>query len=356
MIFNAYKILLIVMLAMVALCLASGCNTVGYYAQSIQGHLSLMGQRESIQDLLNHKNLDKKHRHQLETALSIRQYASEHLHLPENGSYSSYVKLDQPYIVWNVFATPELSMQPHHWCFPIVGCVAYRGYYSEKKAAHFAASLKDQGLDVFVGGSPAYSTLGWFDDPILSSMMNRGNILLAELIFHELSHQVLYFKNDVAFNEAFADSVGEFGVYQWLSDTQPEALSRYKIWLTRKDEFLQLIHQTTSQLRTLYSSNLENHDKRIQKKEIIQSLRDQYSDLKTQWKGFSGYDKWFESPINNARLASIAVYRDRVPDFNRWINACDGDLERYYASMKTLKNFDASERHQRLRNIAKCTP
>ena len=329
---------------------------MGYYAQSIQGHLSLMGRREPIQDLLDDKDLDEQHRQQLETALSIRRYASEHLHLPKNDSYSSYVKLDQPYVVWNVFATPELSMQPHNWCFPIVGCVAYRGYYSEEKATHFAASLKDQGLDVFVGGSSAYSTLGWFDDPILSSMMNRGNILLAELIFHELSHQVLYFKNDVAFNEAFADSVGEFGVYQWLSDTQPEALSRYKAWLTRKDEFLQLIHQTTTQLRTLYSSNLEDNDKRIQKKEIIQSLRDQYSDLKKQWKGFSGYDKWFELPINNARLASIAVYRDRVPDFKRWINACGGNLERYYASMKMLKNLDTSERHQRLKGIAKCTP
>lgn len=327
---------------------------MGYYIQSIHGHLSLMTQRETIKDLLKRKDLEQNHRKQLEQALEIRRYASERLFLPDNGSYSSYVELDKPFVVWNVVAAPELSLQPYEWCFPVVGCVSYRGYYSEEKARHFAASLKKQGLDTYVGGSPAYSTLGWFDDPILSSMMNRGNILLAELIFHELAHQVLYFKNDADFNEAFADSVGEFGVYQWLTETQPEALPRYKTWLTRKDQFLHLIHETSDQLRAMYSADLSDPEKRLRKTKIIQSLHNNYSALKVEWNGFKGYDQWFKTPINNARLAAVAVYRDYVPYFKRWIDACNGDLKRYYSSMKKLKNMGKEERHQHLREVAKC--
>ncbi len=313
-----------------------------------------MGQRKPIKDLLNNKDLDESSRTQLKNAIAIRQYASERLFLPDNDSYSSYVKLEKPFVIWNVVAAPELSLEPHEWCFPVVGCVSYRGYYSEENAKKYAASLKKQELDIYVGGSPAYSTLGWFDDPILSSMMNRGNILLAELIFHELAHQVLYFKNDAEFNEAFADSVGEFGVYQWLKDTQPEALPRYKAWLQRKDQFLHLVHNTSDQLRAVYSSNLTDADKRSRKHEIIQSIYDKYSALKTKWDGFTGFDKWFETPINNARFAAIAVYRDHVPDFKRWIDACNGDLKRYYSAMKKLKNIQKDERHQRLSQTAEC--
>jgi len=313
-----------------------------------------MGQRKPIKNLLNDNNLEESSRTQLKNAIAIRQYASKRLFLPDNDSYSSYVKLEKPFVVWNVVAAPELSLEPHEWCFPVVGCVAYRGYYSEEKAKKYTAGLIKQELDVYVGGSPAYSTLGWFDDPILSSMMNRGNILLAELIFHELAHQVLYFKNDTEFNEAFADSVGEFGVYQWLKDTQPEALPRYKAWLKRKDQFLHLVHNTSDQLRAVYSSNLSDAVKRSRKHEIIQSMRNQYSALKTKWDGFTGFDKWFETPINNARLATIAVYRDHVPDFKRWIDGCNGDLKRYYSSMKKLKNIPKDERHQRLSKTAEC--
>ena len=351
---NPYKALLLSVLSIGGLGLFSACSTVGYYAQSIHGHLSLMGQRKPIKNLLNNKNLEESSRTQLKNAIAIRQYASERLFLPDNDSYSSYVKLEKPFVVWNVVAAPELSLDPHEWCFPVVGCVSYRGYYSEENAKKYAAGLKKHPLDIYVGGSPAYSTLGWFDDPILSSMMNRGDILLAELIFHELAHQVLYFKNDAEFNEAFADSVGEFGVYQWLADTQPEALPRYKNWLNRKDQFLHLLHSTSDQLRAVYSSNLSDADKRSRKHEIIQSIHDKYSALKTKWSGFTGFDKWFETPINNARLAAIAVYRDRVPDFKRWIDACNGDLKHYYASMKKLKNMQKDERHQRLSKTAEC--
>jgi len=351
---NPYKILLILALTSVGLYLFSGCSTMGYYAQSVQGHLSLMGQRKPIEDLLKHEGLKEDRRMQLKNAIAIRQYASDRLFLPDNGSYSSFVELEKPFVVWNVVAAPELSMEPHKWCFPVVGCVSYRGYYSEEDAKKFAASLKEDGLDIFVGGSRAYSTLGWFDDPILSSMMNRGDILLAELIFHELSHQVLYFKNDAEFNEAFADSVGEFGVYQWLADTQPESLPRYETWLKRKDQFLHLVHETSDQLRAMYSSDLTDAQKGAQKAQVIQSMRDRYSTLKITWDGFKGYDKWFETPINNARLAAIAVYRDRVPDFKRWIDACDGDLERYYSAVKKLKKMDKDERHRRLSIVTEC--
>ena len=342
--------------AFAALCLFSGCGTMGYYAQSIHGHLALMNQREPIEALLTHEDILQNRRDQLETALAIRRYASERLFLPDNGSYSSFVELENPFVVWNVVATPELSLQAREWCFPVVGCVSYRGYYSEEKAQRFAADLIDQGLDVYVGGSPAYSTLGWFDDPILSSMLDRGNIRLAEVVFHELAHQILYFKNDAEFNEAFADSVGEFGVYQWLHDTHPEAVQSYKIWLGRKNQFLHLLRDTSNQLRAAYSAELSDAKKRTRKQAIIQSMRDNYTALKSSWNGYAGYDKWFEKPVNNARLASVAVYRDLVPDFKRWIDACDGDLKRYYSAIKRLQKLGKKERHQRLSGMAECQP
>jgi predicted aminopeptidase len=313
-----------------------------------------MGQREPIEALLANKDLPEKRRKQLKTALSIRQYASERLFLPDNGSYSNFVELEKPYVVWNVVAAPELSMQPESWCFLVVGCVSYRGYFSEEKATNFAANLKDKGLDVYVGGAPAYSTLGWFDDPVLSSMMNRGDILLAEVVFHELAHQVLYFKNDVEFNEAFADSIGEFGVYRWLRETNPKALPRYDNWLRRKDQFIHLLHATSDQLKSVYSAEISDAEKRTRKNKIIKAMHYQYINLKTQWGGYAGYDKWFKQPVNNARLASVAVYRDLLPDFKRWIDACDGDLERYYATMRNLKKLDKDERHKLLKKVAEC--
>ncbi len=331
-----------------------GCSTLGYYSQSVRGHLSLLSKQRPVAKVVSDEAIDEKRREQLKLALEIRDYASKRLKLPDNDSYRQYVELGRPYVVWNVVATPELSLEPLKWCFPVVGCLSYRGYFKQAAAEAFAEPLKQQGNDVMVRGVRAYSTLGWFDDPLLSSMLDQGSLATAEVIFHELAHQIIYAKNDTVFNEAFASTVGELGVKQWLADLHPERLADYRQALGRRDQFLQLLRGTSDALRALYGSDISDDEKRWQKKVILARLRSDYEALKQRWRGFDGYDQWFSTPVNNARLISIAVYRDRVPDFMRWFDACGQDFERFYAAVKRMGSMEQAQRHQRLTGPADC--
>ncbi len=331
-----------------------GCSTLGYYYQGARGHLDLIARREPIDSLLANGELTDERRHQLAQAAEIRRYGVERLGLPDNDSYKSFVELGRPYVVWSVVAAPEFSLRPKEWCFPVVGCVSYRGYFDEAEAQAFGESLRAEGFEVFVGGVQAYSTLGWFADPLLSSMVDRGAMLTAEVVFHELAHQVLYFPHDTDFNEAFATVVGEAGVRQWLKETSPEDLPKYVAWLSRKDDFIALLKATSDELRALYAQALPEAEVRARKAAVLDGLRDRYAVLKQRWGGFSGYDRWFEQPVNNARLASVAVYRDLVPEFTRWLDACGGDFRRYYAAMAAFKSLDKAARHARLRGPATC--
>ncbi|MGF1645189.1 MAG: aminopeptidase [Thiotrichales bacterium] len=332
-----------------------GCGTLEYYTHSARGHLDLMSRRVAIDEWVRREDLDADRRQQLIAALEIRDYASRRLGLPENGSYQSYVELGRPFAVWSVVAAPELSLKPKEWCFPVVGCVSYRGYFDEARAEQFAESLRAEGYEVFVGGVQAYSTLGWFADPLLSSMVDRGEVLMAEVVFHELAHQLLYFAHDTEFNEAFATVVGEQGVRRWLAETAPEDLTQYESWLSHKDDFIGLLKSTSEQLRAVYADEaLSEGQKRERKAASYAELRLRYEALKQRWDGFSGYDRWFERPVNNARLASIAVYRDLVPEFTRWLASCDYDFERFYIAMAPFKTLEKSERHDRLKQSAQC--
>jgi predicted aminopeptidase len=341
-------------LIMVSSCV--GCSQLGYYAQGVQGHLALMSQRESIAEVLDQNRAAVQDRAMLQSVLSLRDFAWEQLGLPENGSYRNFVNLEGEAVVWNVVATPAFDIKPKEWCFPIAGCVSYRGYFSHLNALKFAAKLRDDGYDAAINPVPAYSTLGWFDDPVLSTMMRRGEILLAETIFHELAHQRLYVKNDSVFNEAFASAVGEAGVRVWLASLQREDdLVRYESHLDRKEDFLTLLRQTADQLRVLYRQKLPEAELRKRKADIFANLKSSSAELKQNtWQGYAGYDRWFDRELNNAHLAAIAVYRDRVPDFERWMVACEGNFERFYAAMDRLAALDKSQRHSRLRGPADC--
>ncbi len=333
----------------------SGCSATGYYLQSIRGHLDLMSKRQPIEQLLTAGNLSDKRQKQLRQALAIRRFASKELGLPDNGSYTSFVELDRPFVVWNVVAAPTFSLTPKRWCYPMVGCLSYRGYYHEADAKAFAASIDPNQFDVTVGGSRAYSTLGWFDDPLTSPMVDHGAILLAEVIFHELAHQVLYFRNDTAFNEAFASTVGEQGVRRWLAERSPQALARYETYLQRKNRFVGLLTETADALKQLYASNLTPVRMQQQKAALFQQLKKRYESVKkNEWGGYDGYDRWFEKPLNNARLVSIAVYRDKIPDFLRWLDACDQDFQRFYATIQTFKPLSVAQRSRRLMGPATC--
>ena len=337
------------------LCSTIGCSTVGYYAQSARGHLSLLARREPVAEVIADKRTSEQRRRQLQLATEIRDYASTELKLPDNGSYRDYVELGRPYVVWNVVATPELSLEPLRWCFPVVGCLTYRGYFDRAAAEAYAEPLRRQGNDVMVRGVRAYSTLGWFDDPLLSSMLDQGSVATAEVIFHELAHQIIYARNDTVFNEAFASTVGELGVKRWLSSEHPERLHDYLAALKRRDQFLELLRRTSDALRALYASDVDDEKKREGKRRLLATLREDYETLKRGWGGFKGFDGWFDTPVNNARLISIAVYRDRVPDFLRWFDACGRDFPRFYQAVKRMGKMPQDERHRVLTGPASCS-
>ncbi len=332
----------------------TGCFPAEYYAQSAVGHLRLMAQREPIRELLESPDTEPQLRERLQEALAIREYASEKLGLPRNGSYTSYVELTKPYVVWSVVATDEFSMDPIQSCFPVVGCVTYRGYYDEAAAEAYADELRQQGKDVFVGGVQAYSTLGWFDDPVVSSMLDRGDILFAEVVFHELAHQVLYVDDDTRFNEAFATVVGEYGVRQWLRETNPDALPKYERWLEKKADFIVLLRGAGDDLRKVYAAGGSEDEKRKAKERVLLKLSQDYETLKQRWGGFDGYDRWFKQPVNNARLASVAVYRDLVPFFEKWLQACEGSIPRFMGALSVMDSGSVTARLERLKGEPEC--
>jgi predicted aminopeptidase len=327
----------------VALIAASGGGC--YLLESAQGQLALMSKREPISGVIDKPGTPAALRAQLESVTAIRTFASRELGLPDNGSYKKYADIGRPYVVWNVVAAPEFSVDPERWCFPIVGCVAYRGYFVESRARRFAAGLHAKGFDVVVGGVAAYSTLGHFDDPILSSMVNWDDVELAAIIFHELTHQLLYVPNDASFNEALATTVEEEGVRRWLeAQGRDKDLSNHLLEHARYLEVIALMTGTRNGLRTLYASGLPPPLMRERKREAFDALRGSYAALRAQWGGRAPFDAWFAQDINNAHLASIATYFTCVPGFQRELQAVDGSLPAFYRRVRELAKLPQSER------------
>jgi predicted aminopeptidase len=341
------------MLAGALLLGAVSCTEVGYYAQCVEGHVGLLARRQPIEAVLADPATAAEVKGKLATVLRIRDFASSGLALPENGSYRCYADLGRPEVVWNVVAAPEFSLAPKTWCFPVAGCVSYRGYYDEAAARRMGARLQAQGYDVHVYGVSAYSTLGWFDDPVLNTFLDRSDAGLAALVFHELAHQRLYLKDDSAFSEAFATAVEEEGVARWLRREGREAeLDGWRQAKEREGEFAALLLEARRRLEALYASPGDDAARRAGKARVFAELRQAYGALRERWGGYAGYDRWFERPLNNARLASVATYRDRVPAFAALLTREGGDLERFYARAAELGRLPAAERQTRFSALA----
>jgi predicted aminopeptidase len=306
------------------------CSSVSYYAQGVVGHASLMLAREPVDEVI--KTADESLRKKLIISKKIRKFSVAELSLPDNKSYTSYVELMSSSSVWNIVAAKELSLIPKQWCYLVIGCASYRGYYSKQSADRYAKKLKNEGYDVLVAGVTAYSTLGFFDDPLTSAMLDRGDAALAELIFHELSHQKIYIKNNTRFNEAFATVVGEQGAILWLKKTQRNNLLKdYKERLLVQADFVGLVSDTKNKLEILYKSSLSDDIKRQKKQLIFELMKREYEEIKViKWKGKAWYRHWFAKPLNNARLVSVATYYDLVPSFVKLFEACDKDFLRFY--------------------------
>ncbi len=331
--------------ASASLTVMAGCAQLGYYTQAMQGHFTLLAEAKPIDHWLADPGVTNDLKMRLKRARDIRAFAARELALPDNGSYTKYADLKRPYVMWNVVATPELSLTPERWCFPVAGCVHYRGYYNREEAQAFADNLSRQNLDVRVTGVPAYSTLGWFNDPVLSTFISYPEAELARLIFHELAHQVAYAPGDSQFNESFATAVEEIGVRRWLeAHGNDQMREQYSIYRQRKEEFLQLLSTYGRQLDDNFRSPVSDADKRANKAAIFADLQRHYERIKhDRWGGYAGYDRWFGERMTNAHFALISTYHDLVPAFRAMLEK-EPQLPAFYRAVRTLAKMDKSAR------------
>jgi predicted aminopeptidase len=333
-----------------AVCAAlTGCTTLGYYAHLAAGEMAVLRARVPIKKVIANPDVAPALRTRLELALRARAFASTTLKLPRNKSYTTYADIHRPFVMWNVFATPALSLKPVEHCFLFAGCVAYQGFYRHDRAKARADTLAKQGDDVWIGGVPAYSTLGHFADPLLSTMDHWSDDEMIGMIFHELAHQQFYVKNDTAFNESFATFVQREGLKQWHADNHLPPPDPTEV--ARRKQFTELALATREKLNALYASDLSDAAKREHKAQIFADMRRHYEHLRdTEWHGHAGYDHWFDTPPNNAKLLPFGLYDRGVPAFAALFKRCGGDWTRFYAAVRKIGREPAAQRDAFLGN------
>ena len=347
------SVLATAVLAAGALCLTSGCGTIAYYAQAAGGHLDLMQRARPVADWLADEATPAPLRERLLLSQRMRDFAVTSLALPDNGSYRRYADLERGAVVWNVVAAPELSLTLKSWCFPVLGCVGYRGYFDRNDADALATRLEAEGWEVRVYGVPAYSTLGWTDwiggDPLLNTFVHWPEGELARLIFHELAHQVAYARDDTTFNESFATAVEHIGGARWLErHASPAARAEYAALQSRREDFRALTLKTRRELEAVYTGALSDAAKRQRKAEVLAAMRAEYASIKAErWGGYAGYDEWF-ARANNAALGVQAAYFELVPAFERLFEAQGGDFPAFYAEVRCLADLPKDQRRARL--------
>ena len=323
----------------------SGCVNLPYYAQAIDGHVNVLRQSQPISTIIANPDTDSNLKRTLTKVLTLREFASHELKLPNNQSYTKYADLKRPYAVWNVFAAPELSIELKKWCFVKAGCVGYRGFFSQASAQRNAKKLREDGYDVHVGGVRAYSTLGWFSDPVLNTFIGYSELELARLIFHELAHQVVYVPGDTVFNESFATAVEREGIKRWLvKNNATTEHAAYKAQLKRQTIFNSLVLHHRDRLAMLFSSNKGEAEKRTGKARILDDLQEQFSLLKTSNVKFASYDRWFAQPLNNALLATISIYTQLIPAFQALLAQQNGDMAQFFEVVKEISKLPKEKR------------
>ena len=329
--------------AAACLLLISGC----YYTQALRGQLEVMGKSEPIAEVLADPDTPEALARRLELVADAREFSITELGLPDNGSYTTYTDLERDFVVWNVFATPEFSLRPKQWCYPIVGCVAYRGYFREAAAVSTAERLAEAGYDVHLGGVSAYSTLGRFEDPVLNTMMRWDDIQLVSVLFHELAHQVLYIKGDTAFNESFATAVEEIGVERYLeSRGMEDAFASYEERKELRRRLMTLVDAARTDLETYYAETIDDDEKRLLKEHRLEALT---ADLRAELeRSGRDADAFLARPFNNARMVPFALYEGRLPEFRQLLDNCNGDLGCFYDEVRRISELEPVERNRAL--------
>jgi len=318
-----------------------------YYLQAIRGHGELMSRRQSFGEIIEDQQTPDELKRRLQVVAEAREFAVDELGLPDNDSYRSYADLERDYVVWNVFAAPEFSLQAKTWCYPVAGCVAYRGYFSEQSARKLAARLRERGYDVAVGGVAAYSTLGRFADPVLNTMLRWPDAELVATIFHELAHQKLYIKGDTGFNESFATAVADYGLAAWLQARgQDEQLDAYRRTRELRRAVMEKIVGARDELAELYARDVDAQQMRMEKRRILDSLSDAAARLIREFGSSS--PNWLAPPLNNARLVSLNLYEGRLDAFEGLLRNCNHSLDCFYAETGMLAELPPAERDARL--------
>ena len=341
--------------------LAAGCSHLGYYGQAVAGHMDLLHRAQPVAELIADPATAPALRERLALAQRMRDFAVTELGLPDNRSYRSFSDLQRPAAVWNVVAAPELSLTLKTWCFPVAGCVGYRGYFDRRRAEATAARLRAAGYEVLVYPVPAYSTLGWLDwlggDPLLSTFIGWPEGELARLIFHELAHQLVYVRDDMTFNESYASAVDRLGVQRWLAaHGSPAAHEAHARFEQRRAQFRALVQAARSELEAVYASGRPAAEQRAAKAEVYARLRAGHRRLRDgEWGGFAGHDAWFAN-ANNAALGIFAAYDDLVPGFEGLYRRCGGDFVCLHDQARQLAGLPKDERHARLRAAAQHGP
>lgn len=336
----------------VLILLLSGCGSYDYYRNAASGHFEILRKAEPVEDVIARETTSPKLKKALVQLQQARDFAVKELYLPDNGSYRHYADIDRTCVTWNVIATEEFSVEPEEWCFPVAGCVSYKGFFARQDAKNFSAKLQAQGMDTFVAGALAYSTLGWFDDPILNTMLDHGETSCIEVLFHELAHQKLYIQDDTAFNEAFATAVAEEGMRRWFATTgNHEAYEKFLAFRRQQNQCNALILDTREKLDSLYHRKIGLEQKRKEKQKIFRRLKADYENLQEEWHGDDRYDAWMALDLNNAHLSLVATYNNLVPIFHQILVQSRDDMEIFYARVSTIASQPFGERHLTLQEI-----
>lgn len=325
--------------------LLCGCADLGYYWHSARGHMDVMKQRVEISKLLADESLDARLRERLLLVRQIREFSIERLSLPDNGSYRSYVDLGRPWLIRNLFAAPEFSTRLHQWCYPIIGCAGYRGYYDDDRLRAYAEQLEAEGLEVHIGNVPAYSTLGWFDDPVLSSFVDWPDYRLAGLLFHELTHQRIYIDDDTTFNESLATAVQQAGTRLWLQSlSREDELESLSARMRYRGDVISLIEATRERLAELYRQDIDHPRMRIHKAAILDEARRAHQAIAASHGITGGFSNWFADGLNNAKIGSITAYNAEVPAFVGMLQAHGLDFGAFFSYVEALASLDRDAR------------
>jgi len=356
---NPVKTLGRILLMALFISLLSACTAVSYYSQIVSGHMRIVMGKRPLAEIVSDSNVDDNIKHRLEVAQSARRFAIDELKLPDNDSYTSFYDTGKRFVTWNVVAAEEFSLNARKWCFPIAGCVSYRGYYAEEDAHEYARLLENEGLDTVVNGATAYSTLGWFKDPLLNTMIARSDAAIAALLFHELAHQKLYVGDDSKFNESFASFVEKQGLEVWQkhnASINPDSadakiLAAHDARKKRQEEFISLLQVTRDDLEVIYNSGDSVDVMREKKRARFEQMRVEYQSLKQSWDGYSGYDGWFSRELNNARLVSVGTYNDYIPAFSVLFKQSGNSFANFYAASQKLADLPADSRTKEMQRL-----